>query len=88
MPGLYAEKKKKLFLNWIFHVPNFIFLKKGEKGSRGDNGSPGKDGPQGQKGQPGPRGMPGICDAKVFASRYLGFFWVKKDLVVTKELLC
>ena len=68
MPGLYAEKKKKLFLNWIFHVLNFIFLKKGEKGSRGDNGSSGKDGLQGQKGQQGPKGMPGICDAKVFAS--------------------
>ena len=56
-------------------IPNFIFLKKGEKGSRGDNGSSGKDGAQGQKGQPGPRGMPGICDAKVFASRYLGVSW-------------
>ena len=73
----------------VFHVPNYIFLKKGEKGSHGDKGSQGQDGPQGQKGKQGPRGMPGTCDAKVFASRYLGFFWqrVKKDLVVTMELL-
>ena len=73
----------------VFHVPNYIFLKKGEKGSHGDKGSQGKDGPQGQKGKQGPRGMPGTCDAKVFASRYLGLFRqrVKKDLVVTMELL-
>ena len=73
----------------VFHVPNYIFLKNGEKGSHGDKGSQGKDGPQGQKGKQGPRGMPGTCDTKVFAARYLGFLWqrVKKDLVVTMELL-
>ena len=63
----------------VFHVPNYIFLKKGEKGSHGDKGSQGKDGPQGQKGKQGPRGMPGTCDAKVFASRYLGFFLIEGE---------
>lgn len=64
---------------WVLHVTNYIFLKKGEKGSHGDKGSQGQDGPQGQKGKQGPRGMPGTCDAKVFASRYLGFFLTKGE---------
>ena len=69
------QEENKLFRFSRSQIPNFIFLKKGEKGSRGDNGSSGKDGPHGLKGQQGPRGMPGICDATVFASRYLGVSW-------------
>ena len=58
-----------------FPCLKFDLFWKGEKGSHGEKGSEGKDGPQGQKGKQGPRGMPGTCDAKVFASRYLGVSW-------------
>ena len=69
---MYPEKKNRCLGSPCPKL--YLFKKKGEKGWHGDKGSQGKDGPQGQKGKQGPRGMPGTCDAKVFASRYLGFF--------------